>query len=53
MAAYTENDIRNVLIDIRNGNTIAITTTYYRVLRITLRDCFKDTRSYRNVYNDK
>ena len=53
MATYIENDIRNILIDIYNGDTIATTATYYGVLRITLRDYFKGTRSYRNIYNNK
>ena len=53
MATYTENDIRNALINIRNGNTITTTATYYRVLRTTLRDRLKGTRSYQNTYNNK
>ena len=41
MAAYIKNDIRNVLIDIRNRGVIVITAIYYKVLRTTLRNYFK------------
>ena len=53
MATYIENDIQNVFTDIYNENTIAIIITYYKVLRTTLYNRFKGTRSYRNVYNNK
>ena len=53
MAAYIENDVRNVLTDIRNGGTIVIAVIYYGVLRTILRDRLKGARSCRNVYNDK
>ena len=53
MAAYIENDMRNALADIRNGDAITTTAIYYGISRIILRDRFKNTRFYRNAYNDK
>ena len=53
MATYTENNMQNILTDIYNRDTIAITATYYGVLRTTLRDRLKGTRSCRNIYNNK
>ena len=53
MAAYTENDVRNVFADIRNGGAIATAAIYHRVPRTTLRDRFKGARSCRNTHNDE
>ena len=53
MAAYIENNIQNVFIDMRNKGAIAIAATYYKVLRTTLRDRLKGARSYRNIYNNE
>ena len=45
--------MRNALIDIYNKGAITTTATYYGILRTTLRDRLKNTRSCRNTYNDK
>ena len=45
MAAYTENDVRNALADMRNGGTIATAATHHGVPRTTLRDRLKGARS--------
>ena len=53
MATYTENDVRNALTNIHNRGTIATAATHHGVLRTTLRNRLKGTRSYQNAHNDK
>ena len=53
MATYIKNNMQNVFTDIYNEDTIATTATYYRILRTTLYNRLKGTRSYRNIYNNK
>ena len=53
MAAYTENDVQNVLVDFRNGGALATTATRYGVPRTTLRDRLNGTQSCRDAYDDK
>ena len=53
MAAYIENDIQNTLINLRNRGALATTSTYYRILRTTLRDRLNSARSCRDAYDDE
>ena len=53
MATYIENDVQNILTDLRNGDTLRTVSTHYRVPRTTLRDRLNSARSYRDTYNDK
>ena len=53
MAAYIENDVQNIFINLRNKGVLATTSTYYRILRTTLRDRLNSTRSYRDIYDDE
>ena len=43
MATYTENDVQNIFIDIRNEDALRIISTYYKILRTTLRNRLNDT----------
>ena len=53
MAAYTENDVQNAFIDLRNRGTLATAATRHGVLRTTLRGYLNSARSYRDVYDNK
>jgi len=53
MAAYTKNDIQNVLTNLRNRGALATTATRYRVPRTTLYNRLNSTRSCRDIYDDK
>jgi hypothetical protein len=46
MAIYTENDVQNVLIDLRSGVALAIAATRYGVPRNTLRGRLNNAQSY-------
>ena len=51
MAAYTENDVQNALINIRNGGALATAFIYHGVLQITLCDCLNSARFCQNAHN--
>ena len=53
MAAYTENDVQNILTDLRNRDALATAATRYGVLRTTLCNYLNGTRSCQDIYDDK
>jgi len=53
MAIYTENDVQNVLTDIRNGVALATAVTRNGVQRNTLCGHLGGTQSCRYAYEDE
>ena len=53
MAIYTENNVQNILTDIRNGVALATAATRNGVPRNTLRGRLGGAQSCRYAYEDK
>ena len=53
MAAYTENDVQNVLANLCNGGALATAATRHGVLRTTLRDRLNGAQSCRDAHDNK